>query len=100
MPTRITPHSRTLIDNIFTKTADEPSISDNMLCSISDHLAQFLIYPEQYAEKCVNEKTKYERNYKKINKPKFEQDLEHKNCIEALKVNEKMSIHLQEIFYK
>ena len=38
--------------------------------------------------------TKYERNYKKINKPKFEQDLEHKNCVEVLKVNEKMLIHL------
>ena len=42
IPTRITPHSRRLIDNIFTNTADEPSISGNLLCSISDHLAQLL----------------------------------------------------------
>ena len=39
LPTRITPCSRTLIDNIFTNTVDEPSISGNLMCSISDHLA-------------------------------------------------------------
>ena len=51
IPTRITPDSRTLIDNIFTKTVDEPSISGNLMSSISDPLAQFLIYPEQNAKK-------------------------------------------------
>ena len=59
------------------------------MCSISDHLAQFLIYPKQNAKKCLNEKTKYNRNYKKINRDKFEQDLEHINWVEALKVNDK-----------
>ena len=54
------------------------------MCSISDHLAQFLIYPKQNAKKCLNEKTKYNRNYKKINRDKFEQDLEHINWVEVL----------------
>ena len=53
IPTKITPRSRTLIDNIFTNTVDEPSISANLMCSISDHLAQFLIYPKQNAKKCL-----------------------------------------------
>ena len=88
IPTRITPRSRTLIDNIFTNTMDEPSISGNLMCSISDHLAQFLIHPEQNAKKCLNEKTKYKRNYKKVNKEKFEQDLQHITWVEALKVND------------
>ena len=64
IPTRITPRSRTLINNIFTNTVDEPSVSGNLMCSISDHLGQFLIYPKQNAKKCLNEKTKYNRNYK------------------------------------
>ena len=59
------------------------------MCSISDHLAQFLIYPKQNARKCLNEKTKYNRNYKKINRDKFEQDLERINSVGALKVNDK-----------
>ena len=58
---------------------DEPSISGNLMCSISDHLAQFLIYPEQNAKKSLNKKTKYKRNYKKINKDRFEQDIEDIN---------------------
>ena len=45
--TRITPCFRTLIDYIFTNTVDDPSICSNLMCSISDHLAEFLIYPEQ-----------------------------------------------------
>ena len=45
--TRLTPCSRTLIDYIFTNTVDDPSISSNLMCSVSDHLAEFLIYPEQ-----------------------------------------------------
>ena len=39
IPTRITPRSRTLIHNTFANTVDEPSISGNLMCSISDHLA-------------------------------------------------------------
>ena len=57
------------------------------MCSFSGHPAQFLIYPEQNAETCLHEKRKYKRNYKKINKEKLEQDLEHKNGVEILKVN-------------
>ena len=37
--TRIAPHSRSLTDNIFTNTVNEPSINGNLTCSISDHLA-------------------------------------------------------------
>ena len=61
IPTRITPHSRTFIENIFTNTVDELSTSDNLMSSISDHLAQFVIYPEQNARKCLNEKATYKR---------------------------------------
>ena len=66
---------------------DKPSISGNLVCSISDNLVQFLIYPEQNAKICLNEKRKYKKNYQKINKGKSEQDLEHINWVEALKIN-------------
>ena len=61
IPTRITPHSGTFIENIFTNTVDELSVSDNLMSSISDHLAQFVIYPEQNAKKCLNEEATYKR---------------------------------------
>ena len=39
IPTTITPRPRTLIENIFMNTVNKPSISGNLMCSISDHLA-------------------------------------------------------------
>ncbi|MEM6831004.1 MAG: reverse transcriptase family protein [Bacteroidota bacterium] len=45
LPTRITERSKTLIDNIFSSTVGENCISGNILHSISDHLAQFLLLP-------------------------------------------------------
>ena len=45
-PTRITPHSKTLIDNIFSNVPNFSQVkSGNLTLSISDHLAQFLIVP-------------------------------------------------------
>ena len=64
IPTRITPRSRTSFDNIFTNIVDDHSISGNLMCSISDHLAQF-IYPEQNAQKCPNEKNKIQKKLQK-----------------------------------
>ena len=43
-PTRLTTHSKALIDNIFDNNTDENSIAGNLTSPISDHLAQFLIY--------------------------------------------------------
>ena len=44
--TRITPRSKTLIDKIFTNSADESSLSGNLSYAILDTLAKFLIYRE------------------------------------------------------
>ena len=46
LPTRITNHSKTLIDNIFSGPTTSASISGNLCYSISDHLPQFCIFPE------------------------------------------------------
>ena len=42
-PTRITEHSKTLIDNIFFNSLEYNSYSGNLTVQISDHLFQFLI---------------------------------------------------------
>ena len=44
-PTRITPRSKTLIDNIFSTDAYAEILSGNIVTNISDHLAQFLSFP-------------------------------------------------------
>ena len=43
LPTRITPRSKTLIDNIFFSEINEAPISGNLITDISDYHAQFFI---------------------------------------------------------
>ena len=44
---RITPHSKTLIDNIFYSNVTKNIISGNIRTSIYDHLAQFPLISNQ-----------------------------------------------------
>ena len=44
IPTRLTLHSKTLIENIFSNSIDKDMISGNLTNSLSDHLIQFLVY--------------------------------------------------------
>ena len=43
-PTRITSHSKTLIDNIFSNFISPDIISGNITATISDHLPQFSLF--------------------------------------------------------
>ena len=45
---RITSHSNTLIDNIFSHGIDPHIISGNLTATISDHLPQFAIIPNMF----------------------------------------------------
>ena len=77
-PTRITSHSRTLIDSIFSMAISENAISGNMVTSISDHLAQFLFLPiDQF--KTNNNKNIYQRNLKSFNQQIFLEDIQNLN---------------------
>ena len=40
-PTRITSHSKTLIDNTFSNCISQDVVSENLTATISDHLPQF-----------------------------------------------------------
>ena len=74
-PTRITPHSKTLIDNIFSNILNfSQGKSGNLTLSISDHLAQFLIIPLDvgYVPKKIN---LYKRDTKNFDRENFFLDL-------------------------
>ena len=81
IPTRLTVRSRTLIDNIFTNSVEENSTSGNLECCISDHLAQFLIFPNQRVLQ-QNNHTKYKRSYNKS-----ENELQSTDWTTALSIN-------------
>ena len=70
-PTRISSTSKTLIDNIFSNSLNfSLGTSGNLTLSISDHLAQFLIIPENYD--CLPKKHNiYKRDTKNFDRENF-----------------------------
>ena len=74
-PTRITSSSRTLIDNIYSNSSNfEDGISGNLTLAISDHLAQFLIIPEDF-QKTPATSNFYKRDLKNFDRENFLLDL-------------------------
>ena len=71
-PTRITPRSQTLIDNIFYREVQPKIIAGNIAIDISDHLTQFIAIPGRHTEH-LNEDI-YRRNYKALNNDKIKKD--------------------------
>ena len=65
-PTRITSHSNTLIDNIFSNVIDPDIISSNLTATISDHLPQFSIIPNMFGNIPGNKSNIFERDWSKF----------------------------------
>ena len=74
-PTRLTIRSHTLIDNIFSSITNH---AGNIISSISDHYAQFLIIPNYTITK-NSKKDLSKRNFKHFSSKKFISDLEEVN---------------------
>ena len=86
-PTRITSTTKTLIDNIFSNSTNyREGISGNLTVSLSDHLAQFLIIPENcsYSPKKQNQ---YTRDTKNIDYVNLIQDLQMIDWQKELKIH-------------
>ena len=64
-PTRITSHSKTLIDNIFSNFISTEIISGNITATISDHLPQFSFVPN-----ILSNSSTQKSNYYEIHNPK------------------------------
>ena len=62
-PTRVTPRSRTIIDNIFSNIIEEDIISGNITTTISDHYIQFVLFENQINTKTNIKKANFARNY-------------------------------------
>ena len=60
-PTRITSHSKTLIDNIFSNFISPDIISGNITATISDHLPQFSFVPNILSNPPTQKSNYYER---------------------------------------
>ena len=95
-PTRITPKSRTLIDNIFINFHSPEVISGNITVSISDHLAQFISVPN--LTKSNKPEKVHKRCYKKFDKDNFVEDIssvDWNKHIDEENVNDSIAIFLK-----
>ena len=72
-PTRITPQSKTLIDNIFTNFLDEDIACGNVTCCTSDHLDQSLIYTNKTLSDQILKKDIRIKHFKNLDKRKFKE---------------------------
>ena len=97
-PTRITTHSKTLIDNIFTNVIFPDSISGNLTATISDHLPQFLIVPKIFSNPPFNKSNIYERDWSNFDQENFILDYFSIDWNEMLKIEEQNIDYSTEIF--
>lgn len=87
IPTRVTTHSKTLIDNIFSNNIEEGLTSGNIITTISDHYAQFLIQKSIKIEK--NQTNLFRHNFKNFNDALFDFELENKDWKSILEIDKK-----------
>ena len=87
-PSRVTTHSRTLIDNIFSSNTEDGLISGNIISTISDHYAQFLLMKNTKIKQ--KETTDiYRHDFKNFNELQFKSDLCNIDWKSVLEINKK-----------
>ena len=69
-PTRITSHSNTLVDNVFSYIISD-IISGNFTVTISDHLPQFAIISNMFTNIPDNNSNIYQRDWSKFDQQNF-----------------------------
>ena len=101
-PTRITSHSKTLIDNIFSNYISHEIISGNITVTISDHLPQFSFVPNILSNPSTQKSNFYERDWSKFKQENvildyFDKDWANLLQIDQQNVNLSMDIFLSKI---
>ena len=73
-PTRVTSHSQTIIDNIFSDYVSNEAVSGNLTSTISDHLPQVLFIPSVFSDNPATKSNIFERSWKNLNQAEFVMD--------------------------
>ena len=87
-PTRLTSHSKTLIDNIFSNVISHEVTSVNITATISDHLPQFLFVPNVFSNPSRQKSNIYERDWSKFVQQNFVLDYFDKDWADVLQLNQ------------
>ena len=87
-PSHVATHSRTLIDNFFPNNIEGGLISGNIISTISDHYAQFLLMKNMKIKQ--KETTDiYRHDFENFNEVQFKSELRNINWKSVLGINKK-----------
>ena len=86
---RHTSHSRTLIGNIFSNVISKGIICSDIAATISDHLLQFLVSANTFANPPSNKSNVFERDWSKFDQEIFILDYFDTDWSNLLTLNEK-----------
>ena len=87
-PTRITSHSKTLIDNIFSNDISHEITSGNINATISDHLPQFSFVSSILSSSSTQKSNFYERDWSKFKQENFIFDYFDKDWTDSLQIDQ------------
>ena len=87
-PTRLTSHSKTLIDNIFSNAISHEATSGNLTATISDPLPQFLFVPNVFSNPSCQKSNIYERDWSKFVQQNFVLDYFDKDWSDVLQLDQ------------
>ena len=87
-PTRLTSHSKTLIDNIFSNVISYKVISGNITATISDHPPQSLFVPNVFSNPSCQKSEIYEKNWSKFVQQNFVIDYFDKDWSDLLQLDQ------------
>ena len=73
-PTRVTSHSQTIIDNIFSNYVSKEAVCGNLTSTIFDHLSQVLFIPSMFSGNPATKSNIFERSWKNVNQAEFLMD--------------------------
>ena len=87
-PNRITSHSKTIIDNIFSNFISPDIISGNITETTSDHLSQFSFVPNILSNTSTQKSNYYERDWSKFKQENFILDYFDKDWADVLQIDQ------------
>ena len=96
---RVTGHSLTFVDDIYSNHISKESICGNLTSMISDHLPRFLIISSIFLDPSSSKSNVYERSWSNFNKEEFTLDYFEKGWGYILNVEKIMSIIPLAIFF-
>ena len=87
-PTRITSHSKTLIDNIFSNYISHETISGNITATISYHLPQLSFVRNMFSNPTTQKSNFYERDCSKFKQENFILDYFDKDLVDLFQLDQ------------